>query len=70
MSQSDARLTELEIQISHQSKTIDELSDMVAQQGDQLAKLGRRVTLLLENAADAQTGAGGVMLADQKPPHW
>jgi len=70
MSQTDARITELEIQVSHQTQTIDELSDMVAKQGDEIARLTRKVAVLLENAADAQAGAGGVVLADQKPPHW
>lgn len=70
MAQNSDRITELEIQISHQTQVIDDLSEMVAKQGDQLARLTRKVTLLLENAAEAQAGAGGVILADQKPPHW
>ena len=70
MAEANDRITALEIQLSHQSKIIDELSDMVAQQGEQIVRLRRKGTLLLENAADAQVGAGGVILADQKPPHW
>lgn len=70
MANANDRITELEIQLSHQTQVIDDLSDMVAKQGDQLDRLARRVSLLLENAADAQAGAGGVILADQKPPHW
>ncbi len=69
MSQTDARITELEIQMSHQTQVIDDLSDIVARQDIELAKLARKMTLLLENAADAQS-SGGVVLADQKPPHW
>ena len=53
MAEANDRITELEIQLSHQSKIIDELSDMVAQQGEQIVRLRRKVTLLLENAADA-----------------
>lgn len=70
MAHADDRVTELEIQLAHQTQVIDDLSDMVAKQGDQLERLTRRVALLLENAAEAQAGAGGVVLADQKPPHW
>ncbi len=69
MSQTDARITELEIQMSHQTQVIDDLSDIVARQDIELAKLARKMTLLLENAADSQS-SGGVVLADQKPPHW
>ncbi len=70
MASANDRVTELEIQLSHQTQVIDDLSDMVAKQGDQIERLTRRVSLLLENAADAQAGGGGVVLADQKPPHW
>lgn len=69
MSQADARITELEIQMSHQNRVIDDLSDVVARQDIELAKLTRKMKLLLENAADAQS-PGGIVLADQKPPHW
>jgi len=47
---------------------MDDLSDMVAKQGEEISRLSRKVRLLLENAADAQVG--GAVLADQKPPHW
>lgn len=66
----DSRLTDMEIQLTHQTKTIDELSDVVAQQGREIARLERKVALLLERAAEEEAGAGGVVLADQKPPHW
>lgn len=69
MTKSDDRITELEIQLSHQTKVIEDLSDEVARQNKQIAKLTRRVELLIENAAEAESG-GGVILADQKPPHW
>lgn len=68
MSTSEARITELEIQVSHQNQVMDDLSDMVAKQGEEISRLSRKVRLLLENAADAQVG--GAVLADQKPPHW
>lgn len=66
----NARITELEIQVSHQGRTIEDLSEIVAKQADEIARLNRRVGLLLERAAEAETGAGGVIIADQKPPHW
>lgn len=70
MTSENARLTELEIQISHQTTVIEDLSEMVARQDKELQRLERKVRLLLERAAEDEAGAGGVVLADQKPPHW
>ena len=66
----EERITELEIQLAHQNKVIDELNDIVARQDKEMSALTRKVQLLLESAADMQTAGQGVVLADQKPPHW
>jgi len=70
MASENARMTELEIQVSHQTAVIEDLSEMVARQDKELRKLEQKVRLLLERAAEDEAGAGGVVLADQKPPHW
>lgn len=63
--------TRLEEEISHLRRTVEELSDVVAQHDRELATLARRLQLLMEREAEREAGAGGsVPLADRKPPHW
>lgn len=65
------RLTTLEEHSSHQTATLEELSSVVAEQAAQIARLERRVRLLMERAAQMEADTmSGAPLADQKPPHW
>jgi len=65
------RTTELEEQIAHLSRTVDELSDMVAIQGTEIERLTHRVQMLLERAAEQEAdGDGGVVIAGETPPHY
>lgn len=64
-------LTALEEKIAHLTRTVDDLSDVVARQEREIARLTRLVTLLAEREAEREvTDGGAVPLADQKPPHW
>ena len=64
-------VTHLEEQIAHLTKTVEELSDIVARQETELAVATRRLTMLMEREAGRELDAGGtVPLADQRPPHW
>ena len=68
---SDKRLTELEVQLTHQAAIIEELSEVVRLQGDEIELLKKRADLLLRRAAEAEVSEGGTIpLADQRPPHW
>lgn len=63
--------THLEETIAHLSRTVDELSDIIARQETDLAKLRKQVDMLMQREAEREYEAGGsVPLADQKPPHW
>lgn len=63
--------TDLEEQIAHLSRTVEELSDIVARQEKELALAQRRIAMLMEREASREfDGGGSVPLADQKPPHW
>lgn len=65
------RLTTLEEHTTHQAATLEELSSVVAEQAEQIARLERRVRLLMERAAQMESDTmSGAPLADQKPPHW
>ena len=63
--------TALEEKIAHLTRTVDELSDIVARQETDLPLAQRRIALLMEREAGRDLDAGGTIpLADQKPPHW
>ncbi|MBB5720517.1 SlyX protein [Loktanella ponticola] len=64
-------VTHIEEQIAHLTKTVEELSDIVARQENELAVATRRLAMLMEREAGREMDAGGsVPLADQRPPHW
>ena len=64
-------LTQLEEKIAHLTKTVDELSDIVAKQSRDLDLLQRRAQMLMEREAAREFDQGGsVPLAAQRPPHW
>ncbi len=63
--------TDLEEQIAHLNRAVDDLSDIVARQQDAIDRLTHRVRMLMEREAGRELdGGGSVPLADQKPPHW
>jgi len=66
----DNRITELEIQLVHQTATIDELNDVVARQWQEIDRLKKQMSQLtgrLEQVEDIiPKGAGD----DQPPPHY
>ncbi len=67
----DRRLTELEEMVAHLSRTVEELSDVLARQDGELALMAHRLQTLMERAAEQELAAGTTApLADQKPPHW
>lgn len=64
-------MEKLEEQIAHLTRTVEELSDIVARQDTELVILKRRVQMLLEREADREAaGSGGVVMGDERPPHY
>ncbi len=63
-------LTRLEEQIAHLTRVTDDLSDVVARQEREIARLSRLVGLLAEREAQREADGGTIPLADEKPPHW
>ncbi|MFT4620193.1 MAG: SlyX protein [Sulfitobacter sp.] len=61
----------LEEKIAHLEKTVEELSDMVRAQGGEIAVLTRQVSVLLARERErGSEGGGGVILGDERPPHY
>ncbi len=64
-------MTALEEQIAHLTRTVEELSDIVARQETELSLASRRLAVLMEREAGRELdGGGSVPLSDQRPPHW
>ena len=64
-------ITRLEEEIAHLRRHAEELSEVVRLQSDEIATLTRRVEMLLKRAAEQEAaGAGGVVLSDERPPHY
>lgn len=64
-------MSQVEETIAHLTRTVDDLSEIVARQQRDIQTLERRVQMLLEREAERQSdGGGGVVLGDERPPHW
>lgn len=65
------RITALEEQVAHLTRTVEELSDVLARQDGEIDRLTRRVGMLMTREAEREAETGdSVPLADQRPPHW
>lgn len=63
--------TEIEERIAYLERVAEDLSEVVARQDSEIARLSRRVEMLLAREAEREADlGGGVPVADQKPPHW
>ena len=66
-----ARDMTLEERIAYLERATDDLSEVVARQDGEIARLTRRVEMLMMREAEREVDTGGTIpLADQKPPHW
>ncbi len=63
------RVEALEERVAHLMRAVDDLSDIVAAQATEVARLTRMVDLLAGREAEREAmGAEGA--GDQRPPHW
>lgn len=68
---SDTRIQTLEEKIAELLKTTDELSDVIARQEREISVLTHRVTMLMQREGEREAqGGGGVVLGDERPPHY
>jgi SlyX protein len=66
-----ANQTDLEERIAHLTRTVDDLSDVVARQDTAIALLTRRVQMLMEREGEREADAlSSGAPANQRPPHW
>ena len=61
----------LEEKIAHLTRTVEELSDVMAKQDSELRRLNLIVDHLAQRTAARQSvGGGAVILGDERPPHY
>ena len=61
----------LEEKLAHLEKTVDELSEVVASQATQIDRMALQLRRLQDQSAAREAeGTGGVILADERPPHY
>ncbi|NCQ24003.1 MAG: SlyX protein [Rhodobacteraceae bacterium CG17_big_fil_post_rev_8_21_14_2_50_63_15] len=64
-------MTELEEKIAHLTRALDDLSDVVARQDRDIDRLRTQVERLIAREAARQSESdGGVILGDERPPHY
>ncbi|PSL21000.1 SlyX family protein [Shimia abyssi] len=64
-------MEKLEEQIAHLTRTLEELNEVVARQDSEIAVLTRRVHMLMEREATRESeGGGGIVMGDERPPHY
>ncbi|MEP1199420.1 SlyX family protein [Tateyamaria sp.] len=64
-------MDKLEEQIAHLTRTVEDLSDIVARQERELALVTRRAQMLMAREAEREAqGGGGVVVGDERPPHY
>ena len=65
-----SRIEALEIARAHQERTVEDLSEALAAQWQQIEALNRQVVRLADQMQEAQAAAGGGEVPDPPPPHY
>ncbi len=64
-------MEQLEEQIAHLIRTVDDLSEVVARQEGEIATLTRRVHMLMQREGERESQTtGGTVVGDERPPHY
>ncbi|MBD3664051.1 SlyX family protein [Sulfitobacter aestuariivivens] len=64
-------MEKLEEQIAHLTRTVDDLSEIVARQEQEIVTLNRRVHMLMQREGEREAATGGaVVMGDERPPHY
>lgn len=64
-------MEQLEEQLAHLLRAADDLSDIVARQQDEIDNLNRRVEMLMRREGEREaSGSGGIVVGDERPPHY
>lgn len=65
------RTTRIEEGLADLMRTVEDLSETVARQDREIDRLTARVERLIRREAEREAeGSGGVVLGDERPPHY
>ncbi|MBY0555377.1 SlyX family protein [bacterium] len=64
------QLIDIEIKIAHQDKTLEELSDVIYKQQQQIDSLEKSLKTLISRIQNGTNGELEIGPADEKPPHY
>jgi len=62
-------VTQIEEKLAHLERLVDDLNEVVARQDAEIARLKMQVAVLIEREAGREAD-GGVVLGDERPPHY
>jgi SlyX protein len=62
------RMDAIEERVAHLTRTVEDLSDIIARQADEIDRLTRRMAMLVDRMSAPDEG--GAVFTDQRPPHW
>ena len=64
-------MEKFEEQMAHIMRTVDDLSDIVAAQQNDIDRLNQRVEMIMRREGEREaSGSGGIILGDERPPHY
>ncbi len=64
-------MQELEEKVAHLTRITDDLSDIIARQDKDIDRLKSQMDRLIRREAERDAaGGGGVVLGDERPPHY
>lgn len=64
-------MEQIEEKLAHLTRTVEDLSDVVARQDAEIQTLKRRVKLLIEREAGREAAGGdSVTFGNDRPPHY
>ena len=60
----------LETRIAHLERPSEDLNDIVPRQASEIDRLTQKVELLMRREAEREADGGGIILGDERPPHY
>jgi len=70
MSDTNQRLTDLEIRLAHHEQMVEELSDVIARQDRVIDMMSLKLHRLIERLRAVETGRDASPQDDKPPPHY
>lgn len=64
-------ILKLQETVAHMARMVEDLSDVVARQEEEISVLNRRMQMVMTREAEREVAEGGTApMGDQRPPHW